>query len=135
MGTADSRGIRVSRHILLIFKVLYGILSFITRASPTGAGRSTFSYLILNASNLQSPIYLFIFHFYFICTKIVLQEKNIRHPPHTTPKNQHGPQIIWAPLNSQSLHLQMKFNVLLVRHTSDYIYQSCKHICLYDHHS
>ena len=52
-----------------------------------------------------------------------------------TYKYQHGPQIIWAPLNSQSLHLQMKFNVLLVRHTSDYIYQSCKHICLYDHHS
>ena len=21
-----------------------------------------------------------------------------------------------------------------MRHTSDYIYQSCKHICLYDHH-
>jgi hypothetical protein len=52
-----------------------------------------------------------------------------------TYKYQHGPQIIWAPLNSQSLHLQMKCNVLLVRHTSDYIYQSCKHICLYDHNS
>ena len=54
-----------------------------------------------------------------------------------TYKYQHGSQIIWAPLNSQNLYLQMKFNVLLVlvRHTSDYIYQSCKHICLYDHHS
>jgi hypothetical protein len=79
-----------------------------------------------------------------ICHRFSLVHKNLGYcfGHHWTAKvytykYQHGPQIIWAPLNSQSLHLQMKFNVLLVRHTSDYIYQSCKHICLYmyDHHT